>query len=545
MEPDQSMSEGEALDPKALNAGRRFWFATGVLFISVFTALWLVLINDDWIDLYFHIRQGERMAQGETPYRDFRLLPWPGLPLLLGWWFKLVGTSMASVHVLQALLGACSAVLAWWTARRTVAGPLQWLAPAGATASYVLGNEGIGHIAFAVTFALAAMYAAIRADETSNSRWWVLAGILAALSGTCTQTVGAYLGFGLALAALTGSAGTRLRCCACTIMGAAPVLAGMLAYVIFTGGWEEFHYANFVYPGERYTPFHAGVRWGGWLPAWSLLETVPPFWRPTWGAAFSILYAGTFLYFPFALYSCVRWLLRRDQLRARRILCLAVLAFIVAAYPHGGAMRIARLTVGFWILFAFELNDLLQRFRPVGAHQDWPLPRRAAWLGCALFLLVVPMQFAYRPQMVELETRRGRVLVYPAAAKEYRILEREFKPGDEVFFLPERGPAAVLYELRNPTAYEILVPVISSPRQMRQTVAELQARGYPPVVFITSRGYSRIEGIIEKFGPSKYLDEFYNNPMNDCLKTHYEIALREDPVVIFKRKQATVPSAAP
>lgn len=538
----QSMSEDATRDSMALNAGRRFWFASGVLFTAVFVALWLVLINDDWIDLYFHIRQGERVAQGEIPYRDFRLLAWPGLPLLLGCWFKLAGMSMAGVHVLQALLGACSAVLAWWTARRVIAGPLQWLAPAGAMASYVLGNEGIGHIAFAVTFALGAVYAAVRADEDGHSRWWVLAGILAALSGACTQTVGAYLGLGLTLAALTGPAGTRLRCATCTVAGAAPVLAAMLAYVVLTGGWEEFHYANFVYPGERYTPFHAGVRWGGWLPPWSLLETVPPFWRPTWSMAFSILYAGTFLYFPFTLYGCVRWLLKRDQPRARRIICLAMLAFIAAVYPHGGAMRIARLTVGFWILFAFELNELLQRFRPVGALQAWALPRRAAWLGCALLLLVVPMQFAYRPQMVELDTCRGRVLVYPIAAKEYRILEREFKPGDEVFFLPERGPAAVLYELRNPTAYEILVPVIGSPRQLRQAVADLQARGYPPVVFITSRGYSRIEGIIEKFGPSKYLDEFYNNAMNDCLKTHYEIVLREDPVIIFKRKQAVSPS---
>jgi len=83
-----------------------------------------------------------------------------------------------------------------------------------------------------------------------------------------------------------------------------------------------------------------------------------------------------------------------------------------------------------------------------------------------------------------------------------------------------------------------VVPVMCSPRQLRQIAGQLQAKGFPRVVFVTNRECARIENIIAKFGPSKYLEEFYDNPLNDCLKAHYDIVVNEDPVIIFERKAA-------
>ncbi|MCW8133462.1 MAG: glycosyltransferase family 39 protein [Planctomycetota bacterium] len=512
------------------------------IFCAASLLLYAALINDDWIDFYFHIRQGERFANGELPYRDFMIAPWPGVPVLLGLWFKIFGLSMFGVHVLQAMLGGLSAALSWLIARRHAGPWTVWIAPAGALASYVLGNEGISHMAFAMPFALLALWAALWADGAQRARGWFAAGACAALAGVCTQSVGIWLGLLLVVCALTGEKGGRLKAAAATVAGAAPMVGAMLVWIWSYGAWESFMYASYYWARERYVPFHAGVGWGSWRPPWSMLAQVPGGWWLAWVPALSVVWVSVFVLPALPLYSAARGWLKKAEPPPRRILALACVAMVLAAYPHIGAMRWSRLVAPFWILLAVELHHLLRGPQP---SETGAAVRGLSAGLCGFLLLIVPLQWSYRGQLVELETPRGTVLVREAAVDEYRVLSKRFKPGDRVMMLPERGASGVLLGLKNPTAYEILVPVISSPRQLSEAVDQLRSAGYPPVAIMTAREYADIEKVMKTYGPAKYLEEFEHNPMNDFLAAHYEAEFQEGPVIVLRRKEPPAPASAP
>ncbi|MBI3832356.1 MAG: hypothetical protein HY291_22725 [Planctomycetes bacterium] len=490
-----------------------------------------VLINDDWPDFYLHLRQGERVASGEVPYRDFFLSVWPGTPCLLALWFKLAGTSMAGVRWLLAAAGGASVLLAWLIARRLIQGPLRWIAPFGALASYVLGSEGLGHLTFSPLLVLGAMLAALHADAAARKSLWFLAGALAALAGVFTQTLGAWTGLALLLVALSGPRGSRLRNTAATAMGACLVLGLMAGALAALGAWPAFVQDTLVWTVERYRPFHAGVGWGSWMPPWGeLFSHLPGAWWFAWVPAMAVVWAGVYLFPLAALAGCARWLFDRDRQPARRILAFVCLAVLLSAFPHIGAMRVARLSAPVWILIAFEGHALF------GGKPGAPAQRIVAGLACLALLCIAPLQWSYRSQRFEVDTPRGTVLLNAASRDELDVLRAAFPGGGEVLVLPEYGASGYLLGLKNPTRYETLIPVMYSPAQLREAAADLERRGFPPVVRMTARELSDPAAMRRVFNPAKFLDEFETDPLQAFLDAHYPPGRQAGPVILFRAK---------
>ena len=77
------------------------------------------------------------------------------------------------------------------------------------------------------------------------------------------------------------------------------------------------------------------------------------------------------------------------------------------------------------------------------------------------------------------------------------------------------------------------MPVLWSPEQLREAAGQLKAKAYPPVV-LWNRPGSDISSIKKIFGPSKYLEEFEANPLNDFLEQNYSMAFQEGPIAIFE-----------
>lgn len=515
-----------------------------VFFIAT-CILRVVRINDDWSDFYLHLRQGERVASGEVPYRDFFLSVWPGTPCLLALWFKLAGMGMEGVRWLLIVSGGTSVLLSWLIAKPLIKGPLFLIAPFGALASYVLGSEGIGHLTFSPLFVLGAILAALHADASSRKSLWFLTGSLAAFAGVFTQTLGAWTGLALLLVALTGVRESRIRNAAATVAGACSVLALMACALAALGAWPDFVQDTLVWTVERYRPFHAGVGWGSWMPAWGTLSHVPGAWWCSWVPALAVIWAGVYLFPLIPIASSVLWLRNRDALPSRRILALVCLAVLLSAFPHIGAMRVARLSAPVWLLLAFELSIVFGG-RPEKTIPSSPAQRLVSGLICLALLCIVPLQWSYRNQRFEVDTPRGTVLLNEASRDEFEVLRAAFSSGDEVLVLPECGASGYLLGLKNPTRYETLIPVMYTPEQMHEAAADLERKGFPPVVKMAARELSNAGTIRRIFNPSKFLDEFDSDPMNAFLDKYYRVERQAGPVTIYKARQShEAPAAAP
>ncbi|MCK6473859.1 MAG: hypothetical protein L6R28_19215 [Planctomycetes bacterium] len=518
----------------ALDRARPSRWEFPAVFAVAFGLLYVFLIDDGWIDQYTFLRFGQRVAEGQVPYRDFHMHLWPGYAWLAALWFSCVGMSMAGLHVLQALAGAAAAAAALGIARALDLRELRWAAPAGALAVLVAGNEGLIHPVFAVPCSLFALWAALHADGSEGRRaWalWLLAGACAAASGLFTQNIGTWTGFGLLSAAVSAPCERRWRGTAALCAGALLGLAPMLLWLTVQGLWPQFLDCTFVWLMERYRPFLGGVSWGRGLPGLEELRGRPLAEWLSFGPYVALMWLAVYG-LPVAIAaSAVRWWRTRGRAGGageRRVLWMTAAMLYLVAWPLCGAHHIVRTVIPGLIVLAAE----------AGAWLPAAWKRRAGAALAAALLLVMPIQWLRRGEFATVQTERGPARMLRGAAVNLERIRAQIEPGSMALCLPINGTPAFLFGYRNPTAFEELQLVYNTSAHFERAMAQLEAAGWPPVVALgleldPARERQRLQST---YGPSAFMDEVAESPLYRTLAAHYEVAWRDGGVAVLRTK---------
>jgi hypothetical protein len=393
-----------------------------------------------------------------------------------------------------------------------------WIGPIGVFSAFIVGNQGIGHMVFALPIALASIAVALRADRSGSTPHWFLSALLAAATGVFTQSIGAWLGLAIFVAAMTARLPLKRKLLhgGVITLGAIAILLPTFILLWASGAWKNFRYDVLVWTVDRYLPFHAAGAWGAWLPEWKMLEAIPKVWWAVWISALSMVWGSVWV-LPFALvYPLIQWVRSSEPVSGRRILFLTCAAMALSVFPNGGAMRMVRLSTLFWPLIALELHLLVPA--PSGAARIV-----ASVLGVFL-LLGSGVQWSYKNQLVTLDTPRGRARVHAASAEEYAALTRHYKPGQCVLMLPDVSSADYFYRLTQavPNDHQ-LIPIMLTTSQLRQFTIDLSEKNFPPVIVMQGH----FEDKMAEFKPTKYLDEANINPLRDYIAEQYSVQFQE------------------
>ena len=516
------------------NLWRRIWPYFAIFLGSGFV-IWMALLNDDQQDQYTFLLIGERVLHGQVPYRDFFTFVPPGTAFTIAAWFKTFGDSMEGVRVLTALTGAATVTLAFDLSREVASGPLLWIGPLGALSAFVVGNQGISHVLFAIPLAMTASAVALRADRSGSTRAWFAAGLLAASAGLFTQTVGAWMGLAIFIASLTTQAPLRRR----ALLGATVVLSGgmvlvpMLLLLLTAGAWDSFRYDVLTWTLDRYAPYHAGVGWGAWLPGWSMLTVIPGRWWPVWIPTIGFATIAIWV-LPFVPVIALLRSVRGERAPGRRVLLLVCAAMYASALPNGEVWRVLRLSAVFWPLIALELQQLAG-----GLSLSAPARERfgmvLAVAIAAPLLACLGVQWSYRGALTPVDTPRGHVLIHPSTRSEFEALRRHYQPGEAIVTLPDVSPADYLFRVRRTISNDYtLAPVFMTPSQLQQYAAELRDQRTARIAIMPNHATNA--DVIAEFKPGKYLDEFNVNALDDFVRKNYDVQFVDDGLVGLIRK---------
>jgi hypothetical protein len=195
-------------------------FAAGLL-ISGFTILRGIEPFDEGLTL----QAARRVADGQTPYRDFLWAYGPAHPFLLAGAFKAFGTSLLWWRIIRVVVDAAIAVVVFAIVRREAprrVALVAWLLAICAMAQ----PTGANPFAPALLFSLGAVWFAASSDD---SRALVTAGGLAALAAAWRLDFGVYAAAACAAAAFVRSHPASWRWAAVRASGAARRVGVVLA----------------------------------------------------------------------------------------------------------------------------------------------------------------------------------------------------------------------------------------------------------------------------------------------------------------------------
>ena len=376
---------------------------------------------------------------------------------------------------------------------------------------------------------------ALRADRSGSACAWFLAGLLAASSALFTQTVGAWTGLAIFIAAVTSQVPLRRR----VTLGAVVALSGALVLIpslllfIISGAWDAFRYDVLTWTLDRYVPFHAGVGWGAWLPAWAMLNVVPGRWWPVWISTIGFATCAVWVLPVVPVVSLVRQFLG-EYVPGRRVLLLVCAAMYASALPNGEVWRVLRLSAAFWPLIALELYQLVGGLS-FGAPTRQRIGMVLSFVCIAPMLACLGVQWSNRNALVSLETPRGHVFVYSATRNEFEALKRHYQPGEAVVTLPDLSPADYLFGIHRTLSNDYtLVPVFLTPAQLEQYAAEL--RDQKTLRIAVMPNHATNADIMAEFKPGKHLEEFNINALDDFVRKNYDVQFVDGELVGLIRK---------
>jgi hypothetical protein len=434
-----------------------------------------------WGDALGYATKGQRMLEGELPYRDFFDFVSAGTDMVYAALFRVFGVWLWVPGALMGGIAAASAVLMTWMAGRVLR-PRFVFMPALLLAGFVLwGSLDPTHHWFSTLAALGAVAALF---DGVTTRRLLAAGLLCGVVASFTQSNGAAV-----LCALLGylwlhsqrSPGERrmlprrvLLLCAAAFV----VFAVTNGPFLIAAGWHRWSALMIVFP-LRYFGSSAANNWHGTLPDFADKK----------GFLRWIVFPFLYLSVPLAYVWTLARLLRSDtRERAhvnwhRPLLLLLVGVALLAAVASAPSIR--RLSCASPPAMLLLVWLLTTGSRPQAARRGVRIAQGLTLASVAVAAILILRVHHQRPALLTLPA--GNVAIYdPQIAQVYRVMAERTRPGQWFFGLPS---LTLPLGLRNPTPIEAPSPgQYTRPEQIAAVIAGLE-RTQPPLLLLRPSMY--------------------------------------------------------
>src|SRR5713101_2845086 len=145
------------------------------------------------------LQGGQRILDGQIPYRDFFSFYTPGSFYLVAALFKVFGNSFVVARMSLAITGAVCSIVTYLLARRVCSRGFAVFAAALATVAGVAYRFLVLHNWYSTLLACLALFSAVRMLESHKPAWSFATGSFCSLTAMVEQSKGAGLCLGLAL----------------------------------------------------------------------------------------------------------------------------------------------------------------------------------------------------------------------------------------------------------------------------------------------------------------------------------------------------------
>src|SRR5216684_173765 len=145
------------------------------------------------------LQGGQRILEGQIPYRDFFSFYSPGSFYLVAAMYKVFGDLFVVARLSLAITGAACSVVTYLLARRVCSSGFALFAAALATIAGVAYRFLVLHNWYSTLLACLALYSAVRLTESRKPAWAFAAGTFCSFTAMFEQSKGAGLCLGLCL----------------------------------------------------------------------------------------------------------------------------------------------------------------------------------------------------------------------------------------------------------------------------------------------------------------------------------------------------------
>jgi 4-amino-4-deoxy-L-arabinose transferase-like glycosyltransferase len=473
------------------------------------------------------LQGGQRILDGQIPYRDFFSFYTPGSFYLVAALFKVFSDSFVVARMSLAITGAACSVVTYLLARRVCSRGFAVFAAALATVAGVAYRFLVLHNWYSTLLACLALYSAVRLLESSKPAWAFATGSFCSLTTMFEQSKGAGLCLGLGLGFLALRIIGKKR-----FLGKSELAGLGLGFLwplvlIFTYFgtqhscgimvedwlWPLRHYASanrvpYGYQNWSDTArdliFHTGPVWARLIKA---LAVSPGFLVPV----LPLVAVGLFGY----------WLLP-----ARRgFVSLGKSEYYIVVCGVSSGLLASVLTVRADIIHFIYLAPLwyvslawildARDFRSTTLHALRPY--LVMFVGSAFGLMSLAILTSAAGAHNRVATRRG-VVTTGAEDAVITYVQGHTTPGDKILVYPYLPLYYFLTGTRSPAPLDYFQPGMNTPQQAQEIIAALRLQDVNVVIFEPS--------FAEKMGtswPGTPLGLLASDPVGDYLARNYRV----------------------
>jgi len=473
------------------------------------------------------LQGGQRILEGQIPYRDFFSFYTPGSFYLVAALFKVFGDSFVVARLSLAVTGAACSVVTYLLARRVCSRTVSVFAAALTTVAGVAYRFLVLHNWYSTLLACLALYCVVRLVESRKPACAFAAGSLCSLTTMFEQSKGAGLCFGLALSFL--ALWIRWKKPPFEKSELASFAGGffwpLLLVIAYFGAhhslgimvedwfWPLRHYtsANHVPYGyqnwsdnSRVQIFYTGP---AWIRVVKTLAVSPGFLVPI----LPVVVLGLFGY----------WMLhgpRGRALLARReyyfVVCGVLSGLLISVLiVRADIIHFMYLAPFWYVPLAWILDARGFRSPTLPALRPYLILLISASFGLMSLAILTTATGAHN----RVVTRRG-VITTAGDDTVIGYIQGHTAPGERILVYPYLPLYYYLTETRSPAPLDYFQPGMNTPEQAREIVDSLQSQDVKIVVFEPS--------FAEKMGtswPGTPLGLLASDPIGDYLARHYRV----------------------